>query len=333
MQTPIALDRKGIIAAVLAYSAWGFFPLYWHLIKRVSALETMSHRVIWSLIFYAAVAGAQGQLRQFGSVFRNPTIRRKLTIGAIFIAFNWLLYVWAVTHGHVMETSLGYFIIPLINVAIGALVFKERLAPLQKLSLLFAVIGVAWLTIDYGRPPWIALGLAATFASYGYIKKTVAGDATILSMVETSVLVPFALFGAVAIRLSASTPLTAMDEIGAGPVAVNTDLPSAILDWFAPLNAALSTSPASLTTAEWALMIGGGAITGIPLLLFGIAAQRLPLSILGFFQYLSPSFQFLAAIFFFNEPLESSRLAGFASIWVALAIFLYHLRKSAAHRS
>lgn len=325
MQTPTALDRKGIIAAVLAYSAWGFFPLYWHLISRVSALETMSHRVIWSLIFYAAVAGVQGQLSQFGSIFLNPQTRKKLSVAAVFIAFNWLLYVWAVTHGHVMETSLGYFIIPLINVAIGALIFKERLAKLQKLSLFFAVVGVVWLTVDYGRPPWIALGLAVTFASYGYIKKTVTGDATILSMVETSVLVPFAIVGAAVIRWNASTNAFQ-------PAAIDTSgsVSSATFPWFStwfePLNAALSTSPASLTTAEWALMIGGGAITGVPLLLFGIAAQRLPLSILGFFQYLSPSFQFLAAIFFFNEPLENSRLAGFASIWVALAIFLLHLR-------
>jgi chloramphenicol-sensitive protein RarD len=324
VQTPNALDRKGIIAAILAYSAWGFFPLYWHLVKRVSALETMSHRVIWSLIFYAAVAAAQGRLNQFSSVFRNPQTRRKLSVAAVFIAFNWLLYVWAVTHGHVMETSLGYFIIPLINVAIGALVFKEHLSRLQKLSLFFAVIGVTWLTIDYGRPPWIALGLAVTFASYGYIKKTVPGDATILSMVETSVLLPFAISGAIAIRFSASASESTA-KIG--------ELTSSAPHWLEPVRAALSTSPASLTPLEWTLIIGGGAITGIPLLLFGVAAQRLPLSILGFFQYLSPSFQFLAAIFFFNEPLESSRLAGFASIWLALAIFLFHLKSVKINRT
>lgn len=324
MQTQTALDRKGIIAAVLAYSAWGFFPLYWHLIKRVSALETMSHRVIWSLVFYAAVAAAQGQLSQFSSVFRDTQTRRKLSIAAVFVASNWLLYVWAVTHGHVMETSLGYFIIPLINVAVGALVFKERLSSLQKLSLFFGVIGVAWLTIDYGRPPWIALGLAVTFAIYGYIKKTVSGDATILSMVETSVLVPFAIFSAIAIRLNASSVES---------TAQISELNTTVVHWLEPLNAALSSSPTYLTPVEWSLIIGGGAITGLPLLLFGIAAQRLPLSVLGFFQYLSPSFQFLAAIFFFNEPLETSRLAGFASIWVALAIFLFHLKSVKINRT
>ena len=284
----------------------------------------MSHRVIWSLVFYAAVAAVQGQLSQFSSVFRDTQTRRKLCIAAVFVACNWLLYVWAVTHGHVMETSLGYFIIPLINVAVGALVFKERLSGLQKMSLFFGLIGVAWLTIDFGRPPWIALGLAVTFASYGYIKKTVSGDATILSMVETSVLVPFAIFSAIAIRLNASSVES---------TAQISELNTTVVHWMAPLNAALSSSPAYLTPVEWALIIGGGAITGLPLLLFGIAAQRLPLSVLGFFQYLSPSFQFLAAIFFFNEPLETSRLAGFASIWLALAIFLFHLKSVKINRA
>ncbi len=329
MQTHSALDRKGIVAALLAYSAWGFFPLYWHLLKRLSALETMSHRVIWSLVFYAAVASAQGQLGLFSSYFHNPKIRRKLSVGAIFIAFNWLLYVWAVTHGHVMETSLGYFINPLINVAIGALVFKEKLARLQKLSLLFATIGVAWLTFDYGRPPWIALGLALSFASYGYIKKTVQGDATIVSMVETSVLIPFALVGAVAIRLAAGPDLPAQTSIGVALAGSDPDLFANL--WLTMKG--LTISPASLTTAEWALMVGGGAITGIPLLLFGVAAQRLPFSILGFFQYLAPTFQFLSAVFFFNEPLETSRLAGFSSIWLALVIFLFHLKNATNTKS
>lgn len=258
--------------------------------------------MIWSLVFYAAVAGTQGHLGLYGSYFRNPEVRKKLSIGAMFIAFNWLLYVWSVTHGHVMETSLGYFINPLINVAIGALVFKERLSKLHKLSLLFAATGVFWLTYDYGRPPWIALGLALSFASYGYIKKTVKGDATIVSMVETSVLVPFALIGAIAIRIFAGSEVS-----GAG----------------------LTQSPSQLTLTEWTLMVGGGAITGIPLLLFGIAAQRLPFSILGFFQYLAPTIQFLSAVFFFNEPLAGSRLAGFTCIWLALALFLFQLKVSA----
>lgn len=311
------LDRRGVIAAVLAYSAWGFFPLYWQLLKRVSALETMSHRVIWSLAFYAAIATVQtrmgfiskGLFRQY---LRDPKYLKTVSIASGFIAFNWLLYVWAVTHGHVMETSLGYFINPLINVAIGAFVFKEHLKPLQKLSLAFAFFGVVWLAFDYGHPPWIALGLAVSFAIYGVMKKTIPGQAIVLSMVETTVLLPFALFGAIAIRLLAGEAFAADPHSSAATV-------DAVLG-------SLIQTPVQLTTLEWVLIIGGGAITGIPLLFFGIAAQRLPFSILGFFQYLAPTFQFLSAVFFFHEPLDGSRLAGFTLIWLALGIFLYHLK-------
>ncbi|MDX9730583.1 MAG: EamA family transporter RarD [Bdellovibrionales bacterium] len=319
----LVLDRNGLIAAILAYSAWGFFPLYWQLLKHVSALETMSHRVIWSLLFYGAIAYFRGTLSQFRSFFvRTSDLREKpnenrgrllrLSLGSCFIAINWLLYVWAVTHGHVMETSLGYFINPLINVAIGALIFKERLAPLQKLSLLFAGAGVLWLTLDYGRPPWIALGLATTFAIYGYVKKTVKGDATVVSMAETTVLLPIALAAAFWIR--ANSGGTENFEI----------LHSTTASW-----AQLTASPASLSGFEWFLLIGGGAVTGLPLLLFGVAAQRLPFSVLGFFQYLAPTIQFLSAVFFFNEPLGDSRLAGFALIWIALGIFIVHLQRAA----
>lgn len=319
------LDRQGVIAAVLAYSAWGFFPIYWQLLKRVSALETMSHRVIWSLAFYALIAFGQKRIAHFWRFIKAPHSLKSIALAAGFIAFNWLLYVWAVTHGHVMETSLGYFINPLISVGIGAIAFKERLRPLQKLSLLFALIGVAWLTLDYGRPPWIAIGLAISFAIYGVFKKTIQGDATLISMAETSVLLPFALFGAVAIRLSASH-LPA--ESGPIFLAVSEAGPAfSVWESISSLFRALILSPPSLTPLEWLFIVGGGAITGIPLLLFGIAAQRLPLSILGFFQYLAPTLQFLTAVFFFNEPLDNSRLAGFAWIWLALGIFLYHLKR------
>ena len=219
-----------------------------------------------------------------------------MAIASVFIAVNWLTYVWSVTHGHVMETSLGYFINPLLNVAIGAIILRERLARLQWISLGLAAVGVLWLTIEFGRPPWIALALAATFAAYGYLKKVIPGDATVLSMVESTLLLPFAILAAISIRF-----------LGPGS------------------NVDLIATPASLTGIEWALLIVGGAVTGLPLLLFGVAAQRLPLSTLGFFQYLAPTFQFLSAVFFFHEPLPQARLAGFAFIWVALAIFICHI--------
>jgi chloramphenicol-sensitive protein RarD len=301
-----SLDRRGIVAAVLAYSTWGFFPLYWNLLRDVSALETMSHRVIWSFVFYTVLALVQGkQIADFASYFRNPETRKPITYAAILIACNWLLYVWGVTHGHVMETSLGYFMTPLFNVTIGAMVFKERLAPLQKLSLFFAVIGIVWLTYDFGRLPWVALALALSFSSYGYFKKTVQGHATVISMVETLILLPLALIGAMTIRLMASS---------SGITSLESSSRSLIM------------SPEILTSFQWILLIGGGAVTGIPLLFFAVAAQRLPFSTLGFFQYIAPSIQFLSAVFFFHEPFDHSRLIGFSSIWLALGIFILHLR-------
>lgn len=256
----------------------------------------MSHRVIWSLAFYAVIARTRRVLPQFPVFFRNRNNVKRMAIASSFVATNWLIYVWSVTHGHVMETSLGYFITPLLNVAIGAIVLSERLARLQWVSLSLASLGVAWLTVEFGRPPWIALALAATFAAYGYLKKVVPGDATVLSMVESTLLLPFAVAAAVTIRF-----------IG----------PGASIE--------LIATPATLTATEWALLVVGGAVTGLPLLLFGVAAQRLPLSTLGFFQYLAPTFQFLSAVFFFREPLPQSRLAGFAFIWAALAIFITHI--------
>jgi chloramphenicol-sensitive protein RarD len=320
------LDRQGVIAAVLAYSAWGFFPIYWQLLKRVSPLETMSHRVIWSLAFYAAIALGQKRLAHFWSFMKAPHSLKSIALASGFIAFNWLLYVWAVTHGHVMETSLGYFINPLLSVAIGSFFFKERLTPLQKISLLLALLGVAWLTFDYGRPPWIALGLALSFAIYGVLKKTIPGDATLISMAETTILLPFALVGAIAIRLQSVelSPSSLATVSAISEESLHTEF------WRSTWHMlqSLVLSPPQLTTLEWIFIVGGGTITGIPLLLFGIAAQRLPLSILGFFQYLAPTLQFLTAVLFFHEPLDSSRLAGFFMIWVALGIFLYQLRQA-----
>lgn len=298
------LDRSGLIAAIFAYTAWGFFPLYWHYLKHISALETMSHRVIWSFVFYGVVAHFRGSLPRFTQLLKNRRTVLHLTFGAVFLAANWLLYVWAVTHGHVMETSLGYFINPLINVAVGSLFLKEHLSRNQKSALLTATLGVLWLTYDYGRPPWIALALAVSFATYSIVKKLVPGEATLISMAETLVLFPVAIAAAIAIR------------------------------WLGPTSdVALLHTRAALSAIDIALLVLGGAITGIPLLLFGVAAQRLPLTVLGFFQYLAPTFQFLSAVLFFHEPLGGSRLIGFSMIWLALAIFIHDTWRSRSNRA
>ncbi len=287
------LDRIGVIAAITAYGAWGFFPIYWHYLVHLSAIETMSHRVIWSLLFYLLIAKILKKLDGIRYIFSDRKQLIGLAIAAIFIATNWLLYVWAVTHGHVMESSLGYFINPLISVLLGTFILKEHLKGFQKIALALASIGVAWLAYDYGRPPWIALGLAVSFAIYGYVKKILKAPAIQISIGETLILLPFAFITAIMIRQNGS----------------DTDL-------------ALFKTSDLLTSADWLLLIGGGAITGIPLLLFGIAAQRLPLSTMGFFQYIAPTLQFLSAVLFFHEPLDSSRLIGFIFIWIGLGIFM-----------
>lgn len=274
------LDRLGVLAAIIAYTSWGFFPMYWHYLTHINSLETMSHRVIWSFAFYVGVTMYR---KNWKDIPKLKTQFALLCGASVLISANWLLYVWAVTHGHVMESSLGYFINPLISVTLGSLVLKEKLNTYQKWALVFATGGVIWLTLDYGRPPWIALGLAFSFAAYGFIKKKLKTDAAIVTVGETFVLLPFAILAATLIR---------------------------------------QDSEVALSTQDWLLLSGGGVVTGLPLLFFGIAAQRLPLSILGFFQYIAPSFQFLSAVLFFNEPLEPSRLIGFSFIWLALGIFL-----------
>ena len=295
------LDRTGVLAAITAYAAWGFVPIYWQMLKHISALETMSHRVIWSLLFYAGAARLRGTLNQAGPLMRSKKVLSQIALGSVFIAINWLVYVWSVTHGHVMETSLGYFINPLINVAIGALILRERLTMHQKVALAFATIGVLWIAIEGGRPPWIALGLAGSFAIYGLVKRAVRGDATAVSFVETLVLFPMAIVAAISIR-------------SYGPES----------------SLSLLQTPSTLSGFEWTLLVAGGVITGIPLLFFGVAAQRLPLSALGFFQFLSPSLQFLSAVFFFHEPLNTVKLIGFLLIWLGLAIYLKGIRSKSS---
>lgn len=290
------VNKVGIFAAVFSYGAWGLLPIYWHYLTHLSALETMSHRVIWSLLFYLIVAKLMGQIKGTLKLFGDRRQLQALTVAAIFIAANWLIYVWAVNHGHVMESSLGYFINPLITVFLGTLILKEKLRGYQKLALSFAGAGVLWLAYDYGRPPWIALGLAFSFAIYGYIKKILKAPAIQISIGETVILFPLAVVTAVGIRLLGYN-----------------------LDW------QLLHSVPTLTTTDWMLLVGGGAVTGIPLLLFGVAAQRLPLTAMGFFQFIAPTLQFLSAVLYFHEPLETSKLTGFLLIWSGLGIFIWDL--------
>lgn len=276
--------RQGLLLGAAAYLMWGLFPLYWPLLKPLPSLEILSHRVVWSLAVVALLLVAR---RRLGWVKGTPArTLGLLTLAAALVSFNWLLYIWAVNGGHVVETSLGYFINPLVSVLLGVLVLGERLRPAQWLVLGGALLGVLVLAFDAGRPPWIALGLAPSFGLYGLVKKQAGVGAVESLSFETAVLFPFAL-GFLLWR--EGNGVGAFGHAGA--------------------------------TTDW-LLVGAGVMTALPLLAFGAAANRIPLSTLGLLQYFAPSLQFLCGLLVFHEAMSAGRWLGFALIWGSLALFI-----------
>ncbi len=278
------MQRKGILYAILAYMMWGLFPIYWGQLENISALQLIGHRIAWSfaLLFLVLVVG--GQLPALGAAVSRKIIRIYL-IAALLIAVNWFTYVWAVTHGFVVEASLGYFINPLFSVLLGMIVFGERLRPLQWMSIGLAALGVAYLTFTYGTFPWIALVLAVTFGLYGLVKKIAPLGSLFGLTLETGLLfVPAVVY------------LVACEVAGNG--------------------AFLRTTP----LRDW-LMVGAGLVTIVPLLLFASAAPRVPLSTIGLLQYINPTMQLLLGVLVFREPFTHDRLLGFGLVWVGLILF------------
>jgi len=273
---------------------WGFFPLYWPLLKPAGAVEILAHRIFWSLVVIVAVVAMRkrGRLR---ATFADRRTRFLLSAASALITVNWGTYIWGVNHDHVVETSLGYFINPLVSVLLGVLVLGERLRRAQWAALGIAAVAVLGLTVEYGRPPWVALILAFSFGSYGLVKKKANAGAVESLVVETTVAAPVAL--AYILFLTATGASTFGSE-GAGHVV---------------------------------LIIGTGAITVLPLLCFGAAATRIPLSTLGLMQYVTPSVQFILGLVVFGEPMPALRWVGFALIWLSLVVFtvdsLRHRRK------
>ena len=276
--------RLGTAAGASAYALWGLFPLVFHQLEEVAPGEILVHRIVWSFLVVAGLLGLRRDRRWFLPVRRAPHGLRQLTLAAVAIAGNWLVYIWAVNNDHVIEAALGYYINPLITVALGVLVLGEHLRRLQRLALLFGGASVAVLTLAYGRVPWIALALAVSFATYGYLKKSVPVDATTSLAVETAVLLPVALL-ALAVRHAQGD--------------------AAFLDG---------------STGRDVLLVSLGVVTAVPLLLFGTAARRIPLSLLGLLQYLTPTMQLLCGVVVFREPMPAERLAGFGLVWVALVL-------------
>ena len=276
------MDR-GIWYGAAAYASWGLFPVYFKLTAHVPALEVLSHRVIWSFLTLALITVAAGRAR---ATFGVPArIYAYYTAAAILIGVNWFVYVWAVSSGFVVETSLGYFITPFVNVLLGVLVFGERLRAGQWTAVALAAAGVLYLTATYGSLPWISLVLACSFGTYGLVKKKVS-----LLPMQGLTLETGALFvPAVAYSLALESGGTA-SFLHAGTA---TDL----------------------------LLIGSGLITIGPLLLFAAAVQRVPLSIIGILQYIAPTLQFLLGVLVYREPFTRAQLVGFAAVWSALAVY------------
>jgi chloramphenicol-sensitive protein RarD len=290
------MQRKGVMYAIGAYMTWGLFPIYWKRLEGVPAGQLIAHRIVWSFILLCLVIITTRQARAVRAAL-NPRILTTYLVAALLISVNWYTYVWAVTHHRVVEASLGYYINPLFSVLLGVLIFREKLRPFQWIPLIVAALGVLFLTLTYGTPPWVALVLAATFGLYGMLKKTAPLSSLWGLSLETGLLF-----------LPALAYLIFTEAIGRG--------------------AFLHTT----VEADW-LMVGGGVVTAVPLLLFASAASRVPLSTMGILQYLNPSMQFLLGVLAYHEAFSRSRLIGFGIVWAGLALFwaesLYTRRASA----
>jgi chloramphenicol-sensitive protein RarD len=277
--------RSGLAAAISVFLFWGVFPLYLALLAPVPALEVLAHRIVWCCVFVVAWLALRGELPAMRTALANRGTRLRLAVTGALISVNWLTYVWAINHGHVIDSSLGYFINPLVSVALGVVVLSERLYRAQWTAVALAAAGVLYLAVVTGRPPWIALVLAFSFGLYGLIRKVVAVESLPALATETLLLAPLA---------AGYLLWVGAQGTGAfGRLGIGMDL----------------------------LLLGSGVATAVPLALFGYGARRIPLSTVGLTQYLAPSMQLLLGVFFFGEPFPRARAIGFALIWCGLAIY------------
>lgn len=277
--------KSGLMNAIIAYTMWGLLPLYWKLFETMPAGEILSHRIVWSFVFVAILIAVQRKWSDLKAVAANRSSLLSLTVSSLLITANWLIFIWAVNNGHVVETSLGYYLTPLLNVLLGVLFLREKPSKGQWLAVALAGAGVLFVAIDYGRFPWISVSLALTFGLYGLAKKKVSFDSRIGLFTETAVVTPLALL--FWIYLGASHTATA---------------------WSLP--------PGSLL-----LLLLAGAATALPLLFFAKAAKLLPLTTLGFVQYIGPSITLLLSVFVFDERISTVLLISFSLIWAALIVF------------
>jgi len=283
--TAARLSPRGLAAATAAFTIWGLFPLYLHPLRGVPALQVIAHRITWSCLFLLAWMLLRGELGRLSVTLTRPALLARLAVTALLISTNWLVYVWSVTHGHIVDSSLGYYINPLMNVVLGVFVLRERLNRAQWTAVALAAIAVGYLTMLAGRLPWIALTLATSFSLYGLLRKIMSVDALPGLATETLLLMPLA-----------AVYLAWCEHTGSG---------------------ALTHSGAAIA----ALLIGSGLVTAIPLFLFAYGARALPYSTVGVLQYIGPSLQLLCGVLVFRESFGVARAAGFALLWAALLIY------------
>ena len=279
--------NAGVAYAVAAYGFWGLNPLYFKAVTDVPALEVLAHRTLWTVVLLALLVTVGRRWSAIASALRSRRTMLLLGLSTLVISVNWLIYIWAIYVERVLETSLGYYINPLVSVLLGVVVLRERLAPLQMLAVLLAVVGVLNLAIGTGGLPWVAISLALTFGLYGLIRKTAQVGSAEGLLVETTLLLPLALGYLVFLAASGEGSFATRDH--------TTDL----------------------------LLIAAGPVTMLPLVWFTSAAKRLPLSLVGFFQYIAPTCHFLLAVFAFGEPFTRTHLITFVLIWTAVALFTW----------
>ncbi|MCW2749855.1 MAG: rarD [Aeromicrobium sp.] len=280
-------SRSGVLLGTAAYLCWGFFPLYWPLLDPAGSLEILAHRFVWSMLFVLILITVMRRWDKFRAIAHDRRLMVILTFASITIALNWGGFIYGVTNGHVIETSLGYFINPLVTVLLGVFVLKETLRPAQWGAVAIGAIAVLVLAVDYGRPPWIALLVAFSFATYGFLKKKANLGAFEGLGMETLILFPVALSFLIALQFRHDLTF---GHAGVGNVA---------------------------------LLMGTGVVTAIPLLLFGAAATRLSLTTIGLLQYLGPIIQFITGLTIFDENMSGARWIGFILVWLALAVFTF----------
>lgn len=279
---------QGILLAILSYSIWGWFPLYFNFLDHISSTEIVVHRIIWSMLATFALLIVLKRLDQLKQALSNSTTRNWMFAAAIMISINWFVYVWAVTNHHVVDSSLGYFIMPLVSLLLGRMVLKEHMNKWQSAAAALAIIAVLWELWNFGSLPWVGVILSFAFAVYGLIRKLHPIDGITGLTIETLMLLPFVMLWLAWVGLNQPEQLAFSDS-----------------------------------TRNALLLIGGGILTAIPLILFVMATQRIDLSLVGFIQYINPTIQFFLGVYVLEEHFPEQRWVTFSIVWIALVLFMW----------